>query len=131
MRLREWLEVARMELSYAARGLARQPGLTAVIVTTLTLGIGANAAIFPMLDRLLFRAPAGVDDVRTLRRVYVTERQDGGPQTRDKYSYPEWRGVEAALVRDTGFDLTGAVGALFAEALLTGFTLAPEGGETP
>ena len=39
--------------------------------------------------------------------------------------------AEAALVRDTGFDLTGAVGALFAEALLTGFTLAPEGGETP
>jgi hypothetical protein len=37
----------------------------------------------------------------------------------------------AALARDGDFDLTGAVGALFAEALLTGFTLAPERGEAP
>jgi putative ABC transport system permease protein len=44
-------------LRFAARGLARQPGLAAAAVLTLALGIGGNAAIFSVVDAALLEPP--------------------------------------------------------------------------
>jgi hypothetical protein len=40
---------------FTLRGLARTPVFTAAVIATLALGIGANTAIFTIVDRLLLR----------------------------------------------------------------------------
>ena len=46
------------DLRYAVRSLGRAPGFAAVVVLTLALGIGANTAIFSLLDQVVLRALA-------------------------------------------------------------------------
>src|SRR5258708_28930068 len=59
------------DLKYALRGLRRSRGFTATVVVTLALGIGANAAVFSIVDRLFLRPPAGVVRPDELRRLWV------------------------------------------------------------
>src|SRR5439155_633955 len=54
------------------RTLARSPGLSLAAVLTLGLGIGANTAMFGVVDRLFVRPPAHVVDPDRVVRIYVT-----------------------------------------------------------
>ena len=49
------MDELRQDLRYALRTLASKPGFTLVVILTLALGIGANTAIFTLMDQVLFR----------------------------------------------------------------------------
>src|SRR5687767_1575572 len=49
------MDELKMDLRVALRAFAKNPGFTAVIVATLALGIGANTAIFSLMDQVLLR----------------------------------------------------------------------------
>ena len=82
------------DVRYAARGLRARPGFTAGVVVTLGLGIGVNAAMFGVLDRLLLRAPDYLVDPTRVHRVYVGWTDPG--QTRTRYE----RGLAYLTYRD-------------------------------
>ena len=50
-----WLDEMGRDVRYAVRMFVRNPGFTVVIVLTLALGIGANTAIFSLIDALMLR----------------------------------------------------------------------------
>lgn len=83
------LDALWQHVSYAARGVRRAPGFAAMVALTLGLGIGANGAMFGIIDRLLLHGPDGVARPDELRRVYLTERNPaGGEQTSSIQPYP-------------------------------------------
>jgi predicted permease len=108
------LETAGQDVRYVLRSLRASPGFTAMAVLTLGLGIGANAAMFGVIDRLLLRGPEHVVDPEQVVRVYSTERHDaGGEFTRSivPYAlYAEMRNVRAfdrVAAYAGGFGTTG------------------------
>lgn len=70
------------------RSLARRPGFTAVVVLTLALGIGANTAVFSVVNALLLR-PMPAADLETLAVIFTNDRK-GEPLTS---SYPDARDI--------------------------------------
>ncbi|HEY0006259.1 MAG TPA: ABC transporter permease, partial [Pyrinomonadaceae bacterium] len=72
------------DLRYGFRMLLKRPGFTAVAVLTLALAIGANTAIFSVLNAILLRPLAFRDSERL---VAMFERA-GNDKTRDWISYP-------------------------------------------
>ena len=69
-----WSESSWQDVRYAARGIRLRPGFAAVVVATLALGIGANAIMFGVVDRLLLRPPAHVVEPERVARMYFREK---------------------------------------------------------
>jgi predicted permease len=97
-----FIEVFSQDLRYAARGLKATPGFTAAVVLTLGLGIGANAAMFRVVDRLLFRPPPYLLDPPATHRVYLQWMQDGKTRTDRGIQYTRYLDFQRAT---SSFDL--------------------------
>ncbi|HWH03114.1 MAG TPA: ABC transporter permease [Gemmatimonadales bacterium] len=77
------------DLRYAARSLARTPVLAVAAVLTLGIGIGANSAMFGVVDRLFFRPPAQVKDPGRVRAVdFTVTSRTFGTYTEPLGTYP-------------------------------------------
>src|SRR5688500_6301047 len=82
-----WPDVVRRDLRLALRALRRTPGFTATAVLTLALGIGANAAMFGVVDRLVLRPPALLRDPETVNLLYLERTERAGRVAQPSMAY--------------------------------------------
>ncbi len=72
------------DLRYSLRSLLKRPGFTLVVVATLALGIGVNAAIFSVFNLLL--RPLPVKEPESIVRLFFEE----GSRRADQFSFPDY-----------------------------------------
>ncbi|MEQ9400553.1 MAG: ADOP family duplicated permease [Longimicrobiales bacterium] len=110
MSVGEWWQQARQSV----RALARAPGFSALVVLTLALGVGANTAVFTVLDAVLL-APLPYAEPDRLVRMYEADREDPsslnfvrGPVMAAARGWTEVFDSAASIYtyRETGADLT-------------------------
>jgi predicted permease len=103
MSIREWMEGVQHDLSYAARGLRREPALAAGIVLTFALSIGSTAAMFGLVRQLMLAPPPGI--AQPARVVHAGLRfmtEEGTFYTASTTSYPTFRALAAQGTAFTG-----------------------------
>ncbi len=104
----QWLEDFRRDLSYAARAFAKNPGFTSVAMISLGIGVGANCAMFSIVDATLLRPPRVPRPNEMVALVSTTKQS--APST---VSYPDYvdvrdrnrsfQGLAAFTAVTTGF----------------------------
>ncbi|HEX3866449.1 MAG TPA: hypothetical protein VHV78_06830, partial [Gemmatimonadaceae bacterium] len=104
---REWFCSLGQDARFAVRGLRRCPGFTITVLLTLTLGIGANAAIFSVVNAVLLRP---LPYTQPSRLVHLWEVFRSTVATQSEASYPDyldWRARNRVFSDLAGYDGRG------------------------
>ncbi len=89
------------DLRFALRQMAKRPGFTSVVILTMALGIGANAAIFSVLDAVLLR-PLPYNHPEQLIKVWTRFTGIGLPNDQNcrfRAGVPRFSAVESQFHR--------------------------------
>jgi putative ABC transport system permease protein len=92
-----WLEQVAHDIAHGVRHIRRAPGVAAVLIATLALGIGANSAIFSVINAVLLRPFPAPDPDRVV--VLSTMFPEGASYLTSDQKFNLWR-RENALLRD-------------------------------
>jgi putative ABC transport system permease protein len=111
---REHLDVLRGDMRYALRNLRRDPGFTAVAVLALAVGVGANTAVFSIVNGVLLQALPYTDPDAL---VVMFEKVPGAPVDKFEFSAPDFEIVRGfarsyagmAAYRSSTYELSGPV----------------------
>src|SRR5262252_1305313 len=107
------MDIMLQDLRYGIRKLAKNPGFTAVVVLALALGIGANTAIFSVVNAILLH-PLAFKDPGRIAMVWMDNRKLGVDQDWHSYlNFLEYKNgsqtfEDIAAFNDRSFNLTGA-----------------------
>jgi hypothetical protein len=104
------MQALLQDLRSGARTLAKEPGYTLIVVMILSLGIGANTAIFSVVNAVLFRPMPGFETGRVV--VLFTKTADGDQGGVHGEHIRDWRTQTTVFERieagnDLPFTLTG------------------------
>src|ERR1700677_1601442 len=91
----EWFESFLQDATYGSRAMLRSPGLTIVALLSLALGIGANTAIFSLLDAVMLRSLPVKEPAQLilLGKGTASGKTDDFART-ELYSYPFYRQMQ-------------------------------------
>jgi predicted permease len=110
-----WWDAAWSDLRYALRGLRTNALLTVTIIATLAIGIGATAAMYGVMRRLLLALPPHVAQPEALGKVYFRATpKDDAPYVLDRFSYPFYEQLHGRMRTLSG------VGAYLNEGVVVG-----------
>ncbi|MFL6584597.1 MAG: ABC transporter permease [Chthoniobacterales bacterium] len=77
------------DFKFALRNLVKTPAFAAIAIVTLALGIGANSAIFSVIDTVLLR-PLPFKNPQQLAAVWIRDSHDKDPKQRGVFSVPDF-----------------------------------------
>ena len=106
------MDTLLQDLRYGLRMLRKTPGFTLMATVTLALGIGANVAIFSLVDQMWLR-PIPVPDTGRLVRIFTSNPSSKGEIERGYSSYPDFTDLRASVKTLSGMALIERRGALY------------------
>ena len=123
------------DLRYAIRQMFKSPGFAAVAIITLALGIGANTAVFSVIDAVILR-PLPYDKPERLISAQSASTQNSAGKALSYPDFFDWRSQNRTLehlvsYHDNSFTLTGLSRPVHVEGEIVSWDLLPTLGVNP